>query len=268
MEEENEVQGQELAHEPTPPDTDSSGSQESDLYAPYLEKFPESLHPIAREVFKEWDGNVTQRFQKVQQEYEPYKPFIEQYEPEAIDQALRAIEAMEADPQQFLQAFQEHFGLTPQQAQQELANQYEVQPDFDPSDPDYKLQQHEDMLRALAETLLSEREQREQEAQYAEEEAVYEETMASLHEKYGEFDVLYVNTLLANGVEPDTAVGMWQQAVGQYAQRQLAPNQNAPVVMGAGGGTPSIQRDTENLSSQDTRKLVEDMLRAASQQQG
>lgn len=267
MDTENEVQGQEIEtphyEEPSPSGTDDSGSQ-SDLYAPYLEKFPTSLHPIATEVFKEWDGNVTRRIQSVHEEYEPYKPFVEQYEPDAIAEAVAIAEAMERDPQAFVQAIMDAYGIAPPQAMQ-----YEDAPELQSSPLDYddpaaqRLQQHEELLRTMAETMLNERREREEAIQFQQEEQEYEALMENLQGKYGDFDTAYVNSLLAQGIDPDAAVQHWQSTVEQYAQRRLAPNQNAPIVMGSGGGTPSIQRDTENLSSKETRALVEQMLRAA-----
>lgn len=274
---ENEVQGQELEQPYEAPNsgTDESGSQqESDLYAPYLEKFPTSLHSVARDVFKEWDGNVTQRIQKVHSEYEPYKPFVEQYEPDALQQAVQIAEALDSDPRAFYEALAEAYGFAPEQGQQvaqalaqgqDLGQPQQQQP-LDNYDPiTQRLNQQEQLLQMMGETIIAERQAAQEAIQMQQEDELYEQTISALTEAYGEFDVNYVNALLAQGWDPEQAVAQWQQAVGQYAQQQLAPNQQAPVVMGAGGGTPSIQRETENLSSQETRRLVEEMLRTANE---
>lgn len=269
---ENDVQGQDqdLSNSPDLSGTDDNVSQQqdtsNDLYAPYLEKFPSSLHPIAQEVFKEWDGNVTQRIQKVHQEYEPYKAFIQDYEPDAIQQAIAIAEAMERDPQAFIDAAMNAYGITPAQAMQQVddAQQQFQAPEFDLEDPaQQRLAQHEQLLATMAEAMLRERQEREEAVIYQQQEDDYANAMQQLTEKYGEFDQQYVNVLLAQGYDPDSAVQTWQSQVETFAQQRLAPNNTAPVIMGAGGGTPSIQRDVENLSSQDTRRLVEEMLRAA-----
>lgn len=269
-ENENDVQGQEPDVTQAPSGTDDNVSQQqdnsNDLYAPYLEKFPSSLHPVAQEVFREWDGNVTKRIQSVHQEYEPYKPFIQNYEPDAIQQAIAIAEAMERDPQAFIDAAMNAYGLTPAQAMQQVDDaQQQVQaPEFDLDDPaQQRLAQHEQLLATMAEAMLRERQEREEAVLFQQQEEDYNTAMQQLTEKYGEFDQQYVNVLLAQGYEPEAAVQTWQSQVETFAQQRLAPNQQAPVVMGAGGGTPSIQRDVENLSSQDTRRLVEEMLRAA-----
>lgn len=275
-ENENDVQGQEF-EQGNEPDTQTSGTDDSSsqqdnsnsLYAEYLERFPSSLHPLATEVFKEWDGNVTKRIQSVHSEYEPYKPVFEAYEPDAIQQAVALAEAMERDPVAFYEAMANAYGLGQQDTQQqgqEFANQQGPAVDLDADDPyAVRLQQHEQLLETMGRALLSERQEREQAIIQQQEAEAYESMMSELQEKYGEFDVNYVNTLLANGADPDAAVQYWQQQVETFAQQRLAPNQTAPVVMGAGGGTPSVQRDVENLSSQETRRLVEDMLRQAAE---
>lgn len=271
---ENEVQGQDeqvLTEEPGfVEDTDNSSSPTGDdIYAPYLEKFPTSLHPIAREVFREWDGNVTKRLQSVHSEYEPYKQFVENYEPDALQQAITIAEALDTDPKGFYTALAEAYGFsTPEQGQQIAESLQQQEPDdgYDQYDPvQQRLAQQEELLRTMAEAMLAERNAAEQAQQEAYEDQVYEQTMAALEEQYGQFDVDYVNALLAQGYEPEQAIAQWQQSVDQYAQQRLAPIQNAPVVMGAGGGTPSIQRDTANLSSQETKQLVEQMLRQAAE---
>lgn len=275
-ENENNVQGQEVEQPYEAPDSgtdDSSSQQQEDIYAPYLEKFPTSLHGIARDVFKEWDGNVTQRLQKVHSEYADYKNLIDEYEPTALQTAVQIAEALESDPQGFYQALAESYGFSTveqgQQVAEALTGQQHVpgqQQPLDEYDPiTQRLNQQEQLLQTMGEALLAERQAQQQMLEEQYEDDLYEQTMEALTEAYGEFDVNYVNALLAQGWDPEQAVAQWQQAVGQYAQQQLAPNQTAPVVMGAGGGVPSIQRETENLSSQETRRLVEEMLRAGAE---
>lgn len=264
---ENEVQGQDEEQSYVPEGTDVNDSPSGDdLYAPYLEKFPSSLHHVAREVFREWDGNVTKRLQSVHSEYEPYKPFVEQYEPDALQQAIQIAEALDADPQGFYEALAEAYGFAPEQGQQVAEALQQQVPQVDEYDPvTQRLTQQEELLRTMAETMLAERQAQEQYQQELYEDQLYEQTMQQLTEQYGEFDVNYVNALLVQGYDPEQAVAQWQQAVGQYAQQQLAPNTTAPIVMGSGGGTPSIQRDVETLSNQETKQLVEQLLRQAAE---
>ncbi len=277
MAEENdgEVQGQDenlIADEVTDTGTDNSSSPEvsgDDLYASYLEKFPTSLHGIARDVFKEWDGNVTKRIQEVHSEYEPYKEVVQEWEPEALRQAINLAAALDNDPQAFYTAIAEAYGFeTPQQGQQiaQELQQQQAQPEVDEFDPmQQRLTQHEELLRTMAETIIGERTAKQQAEQERAEDELYDNTMAELTTKHGEFDQGYVNALLQQGIDPEAAVLQWKSALDSYAQKQLAPNTTAPVVMGSGGGTPSIQRDVGELSTQETRSLVEAMLRQAAE---
>ena len=237
-------------------------------WADHLEKFPTSLHPIAEEIFKEWDGNVTKRFQDLHSTYEPYKPFIEEWEPEAIQTALALAQALEADPQLFAQKLAESYGFA--ESEQGAANQQveEVPPAYgeDPDNPyAAQLKQQEELLRTLADHVLS-KEQAEQEQQrIAQEEQWYEQTMTALKEQYGDFDQDYVNRAMATGVDPEVAVKQFQSLVNSWATRQNAPAANAPQIMGAGGGLPSLQVDPAKLNSRETKNLVAEYLRKANE---
>lgn len=264
------VQGQDDAVS-QPSGTDESAQQDNgnNLYSQYLENIPTDLHPVVIESYKKWDGDVTKRLQSVHSEYEPYKPVFEQYEPDALQQAVQLAEALESDPEAFLKALQEAYGITPQQQGQEFVQQQqepEVNYGNEPLSPEaVRLDQQEQLLRAMAERMLAEEQQREEQQRFQQEEAEYEQTMTALKTQYGEFDEVYVNSLLAQGVDPHLAVNHWKQQVETFAQQRLAPNLTAPTVMGAGGGMPSVQRDVAELSSQETRHLVEQMLRQAAE---
>lgn len=252
----------------TTPDNGSS-DQGNNLYAEYLEQFPTSLHPLATEVFKKWDGDVTKKIQSVHSEYEPYKPLVEAYEPDALQQAIAMAEAMERDPAAFMNALANAYGLTPpQQGQtdpvetQQVSSQNDLE--YDLSDPvQAKLQQQEQLLMAIGQSLLEQRNNEQALTEFQQQEQAYNTLMTQLETKYGKFDVDYVNTLLANNVDPDKAVQQWKSQVEAYAKQTLAPNQTAPTVMGAGGGLPSTQKDPATMSPSETRKHVEEILRAA-----
>ena len=245
-------------------------AQEESKAAPwesYLEKFPDSLHPVAREVFTEWDGNVTKRFQDLHSTYEPYKPFVEQWEPESISEALQLAQALESNPKEFYKALAKAYGFT--ESEQGAENQPEESApqelEYDPDDPlQARLAQQEELLRALSDKILGEAEAQEQARIQAEQDAQLEQAMNSLKEQHGEFDEGFVLTKIASGVDPEEAVKQFQTLVGTWAARQNAPATSAPRVIGAGGGLPSTQVDPANLNSKQTKDLVVELLRAQS----
>jgi hypothetical protein len=81
--------------EPTAPVTDTAVTAEEPAASPwaeYLEPLPESVRPLVEPAFKEWDAQVTKRFQSLHSEYEPYKQIIDDYEPDALAQAVAAMQ--------------------------------------------------------------------------------------------------------------------------------------------------------------------------------
>lgn len=240
-------------------------------WAQYLEKFPSSLHPVAEEVFKEWDGNVTKRFQDLHSTYEPYKPFVEAWEPDAINEALQLAQALEADPRAFMDALANAYGFAESeqgvenQQQQDQQDPEDVVDNFelDPNDPlQQRLSQQEELLRALSDHILGQKEAEQQAKEQAEQDAALDTAMQSLKAQHGEFDEQYVLMQIANGVDPDQAVQQFQSLVGQWAAKQNAPAASAPRVMGASGGLPSNRVDPATLNSKQTKDLVVELLRS------
>lgn len=230
------------------------------VYWNELNSLPEDVRPLVEPIFKEWDTNVAKRLQGVHSEYEPYKPLFDEWEPEALSSALGLAQALEENPQEVIAQLAEAYGIdlgqgaaSPQQSEPQAV---EEDTSTEPDDPRFQL------LEALARTVIEEREQR----SMAEAQAELDTVLEGLRQQYGDYDENYVLSLIANEVEPEQAVAMFQQSVQQYAAKLNAPQANAPTVLGQGGGYPSQQVDPATLSNKDTEALVAQMLRAANQQ--
>lgn len=266
------------AEEPTPLSTDggtddTAGETTTEQqpnktpWDDYLTDLPESVRPLVEPKFREWDASVTQRFQSLQSEYEPYKPLFDDYDAEALAEAVSIAQAMENDPEGFISAVMQAYGLD-----QGTAGQQEAKPEGQQAQPqgeqqtgevnpfEQKLTQHEELLRAMAETLVSERESRAE----AEGEAELDALLANLHKEHGEFDENYVLTLMANDVDPAQAVQQFNTLVQTHAKRLNTPA--AKVAGSGGGGYPSQQVDLASLDSKSTKNLIVEMLKAEGQQ--
>lgn len=261
----DDTQGPSTSANDTGGEQDNSTQQESaPPWASFVEKFPEAYRGIAEEAAKEWDSGVTKRFQDLHSTYEPYKPFVEEWEPEAIGQALALAQALESDPQSFYESLARAYGFAEEQGAQEQQQVAPQAPGFDENDPYApRLQQHEELLRTLADHILGQEEARTQAEQQAQEDQWFDQAMTALKSQYGEFDEQYVMHQIANGVDPDVAVQNFQSTVNSWAQKQIAPARQAPRVMGASGGLPSGQVDPASLNSRDTKDLVAEYLRKA-----
>lgn len=230
-----------------------------------LQVLPTSLHSQVTPALEKWDRGVQQRFEQVQQQYSPYKSFVEQkVSPEDIEVALGIAQRINTDPTGFFQTFQEMFkdqlgGAG--QGQSAEGND----PEFDLGDYTQQQQQEDPRLQQIAQQqeLLSQwfMDQQNEKMQKEADDAL-ENDLKTLHDKFGEFNERYVLGLAMAGVPLEDAVKEYQGMVGG-AQRQ--PDPNVPQVLTPGGGLPADQVDPRKLDGQGTRSLVEQMLRAAAQ---
>jgi hypothetical protein len=233
-----------------------------------LEAMPTSLHSQIIPHLKAWDNNVQQLVGKVHSEYEPYKPFKEQsIDPVKLNEAYGVYEAMNQDPAAFIKAVSEYFNITPEQGQPPaVTNEEEVE--TDPLD----IESHPEFQRVkgLAETMAQAEIQRAQLARQQEEDAALEAALKELKTKHGEFDEDYVISKAATGkVSLEDAVLAYNKTISDALAAHQAKMNGAPVVMGAGGGTPSTAIPVETLRDETARrKLVADLLAQAKQNGG
>lgn len=264
-----QVQGQAAEPQVTDP-SQQTQERESDnsagLYDKYLDRFPESLRPVATEVFKDWDAQTTKRFQDLHSQYEPWKPLAEEFAPEEVAQAIALAQALESNPQEFVEAVAKAYNITPAQAAQAIADEQgvagleEQEQQQYVSDP--RIEQMEQALHKMAEIMFQERQQQ----TFQQEDALLDQTMSALKQQHGDFDEEFVLTKIANGVDPAQAVAQYNAAVEAALARRNSIE--APTVMGSGGGLPTAQTSVSQLSSQDTQKLVAEMLKRNAQNSG
>lgn len=228
-------------------------------WAQYLEPLPESVRPLVEPTFKQWDADVTQRFQKVQSEYAPLKdfaPLVEQgFTPDVAGQAFNLMQALNNDPEAVLRELAEAIGYDLDQGTQEPNDDGETPGEF----VDPRLATVEQMTEAMAEIMLAQ----ERQQQEAQENAMLDAHLAELKEKHGEFDEEYILLLMGNGLTGEQAVAKYQDLVGKVS-RPAPPV--APTLLGAGGGLPSQGVDLSNLTSSQTKDLVAQMLAQAAQE--
>jgi hypothetical protein len=231
---------------------------------PLLEQLPSSLHGMVTPHLSEWDKNVQQMVQKVHSEYAPWKPFQEaKLDPEALYQSYQIQQALEADPQKFIEAVMEHYGIQFEQGQQPEENGVEEEPGLFDITQNPEFQRVTGMTEQMAQLLLQKHQ--------AEEDAVMDQQLdsdiAAAKQKHGEFDEDWVlQRVMYFGEDVDTAAQNYQAHVQQIISQHRNPGANAPVIMGSGGGTPSTASPVANLSPQDRRSLIAQRLQAAAAQ--
>lgn len=241
-----------------------TGSAESQPpYASYLERFPEPVRPIAESAFKEWDAGVTQRFQTYSQqlqEFAPYKPLIDEWEPQALQEALQLSLAMQTDPRAFYDMMGQSYGFNTPVEETDYGQGDEGQQQY--QDP--RVDELQTAMNALLE-MQTANQQREQEEQ---EEAEVIEALQQLEQQHGQFDWEFVLTQAAAGKPLDEAVKHYQSIVNQAASQQNAAGGQAPVVMGAGGSLPTQQTKPSDWSANERKDFVASLLQQQQNQQG
>ena len=257
-----------------PPQQPTSQEENRAPYADYLEKLPETVRPLVEPTFKEWDASVTQRFQELHSQQEPWKEIVGEYQPDDVVGALQVAGILQSDPQYFLKAFAEAYpdivkdalaDFNPGQGGNQPTDPNDEQGlgDLDPNDPVAKqLKALQDQIAELTGTFQSREEQEEQAAaqQYL------DQVLSQLHEEHGEFDDTFILSQLAYANRtPEQAIQAWKETIGKYASPQQTPTPPPPVIP-SNGGVPSTQIVPEELDRSGTKNLVAQLLEAANQQ--
>jgi hypothetical protein len=134
------------------------------------------------------------------------------------------------------------------------------EPEDDDDDPyNARFGKLEEALGKLTEMITSEREQQTQQQQLQE----LDTMMSGLKEKHGEFDDIYVLTLMSQGMDADKAVEQFKSTLTTYASKLNQPNAEAPTVVSqSGGGYPTENINPKDLNRSQTVDLVAKMLAA------
>lgn len=224
-----------------------------------LEVIPEGVRGNVTPHLQKWDENYQQGLQKVHSQYEPYKPFMDQgVNPEDLNNALLIQQAMEADPQEFVQKVMEFYKIQLGEQGQQPNSQ-----DESDEDPVFDVTQHPEFQRLNRgfELLAQQTIAQNTAAEEAAVEAQIDNELNEAKQKYGEFDEGYVFQYChANDCNIETGVQAYLKFAENLVANYKPPGANAPIMMGGGGGLPSQQTPVKNLTGQQRRALMVQML--------
>lgn len=225
-----------------------------------LSRVPQGLHGQILPELQQWEKNYTQGMQKVHSQYAGYKPFLDQQiAPEQLNEAYMIRQALESDPLKFVQALVEHYGLQLPTEQGQDDGEYDEEDNlFDfKQDPDWQNQQQ--IVQTMAQALIAQNQQ----AQEAQEDQALDSQFESAKRRHGDFDERWVEQhLYFSGAENvdeatmDAAVQAYKAHVQEVVKNYRSPSQNAPVIMGGGGGVPSQQTPVGAMNGNQRRALV------------
>ncbi len=245
--------------------TDTGGGQQPTGINPAWQEFYGSAPEDVRDqyltpAFQKWEQNVNNMVQKVHSEYEPWKPVMEQVDPQTASWAIQVANALNTDPKMVYEALgewmgqqQQNNGTSPQNQQPGLNPGQGQQPN--PEDAPWRpeLDRVQEQNRLLTDYLRAQ--QQAQQAQQAD--AQLEQELSAVKKTYNlqDRDMQFVLGLMAN---QDMTTEAAAKAVAEYTG-SFRPK---PLIMGSGGGVPSNGVDPRKLDAKGTKNLVIQMLAA------
>lgn len=244
---------------------DSNGQAQGTGYNPafqsLLNDLPQDLHSKVIPHLKQWDSSVNQRFQKVQQGYESWKPIINMgVAPDTVQAGLNLVNLLESNPEALYKALVDYYKFGDQEDKSSQGQTTEPSVEEDPYKD--KFAQMERGFNTLAEHVIQQRQQ-EEESRY---DAALDQEFKAAKDKYGDiFDEEWIAArCLANpNLTIDQAAGMYQQ----WYQQQMSKFGAKPLIMGGGGGgLPQENLDVRKLDGKQTRSLVAQMIEHAKSQ--
>lgn len=242
-----------------PPSDDGLG-----LSNQYLSNIPESDRAIVAKYIEDWDKGVTQRFQKIHEEYAPYKNLG--VDPETLQNAILVMTQANEDPLEFFKNVRERL-IEMEYDLSEIESPAGSTPVGGNSLPEFeglptpfvdKFSQMEKTMNSVMEFINETKSEREN----ASAQQQLDKILTDLENKHGKFDHPAVIARIINGMNPEDAIKDYKKA---WESLNNPKRDTPPPVLG-GGRTALDQVDTSKLKNgQDRRTHIADILRQASQ---
>jgi hypothetical protein len=246
--------------ESAPAETETEVVVEDSLGNQFLMNIPEQDRPIVAKYVKDWDGNVTKKFQSIHEQYKPYKELG--VEPENLRKAWTAIQNLNSNPEESYRrmttAMIEKYGpeafmtevlrIQRENAVSDAPNeQFDVDENAVYNDPRY------DQLAEKYDQIVQWQQEQETAAVEAQEMQALDAHVADMHNKHGDFDDAWYLLKISQGLTPDQAIESFNNLTGRGNSQSVRP---APKILGGQGGIPSDQVDPTKLNASDRKALI------------
>lgn len=244
------------------PDAGQGGDTGGTPWSAYLERIPEEARAQVEPVFKDWDANVTRRFQDLSAESKRWEPFEQAglggYDPQALAQLVQFAQMAE-DPaayNEWLRGQAEAAGLL--RSQPEAEDAY-----IDPAIEQLIKQQLGPVQQQMQQFTAWQQQQDFAAAQRTQAEQISTQ-LAELRRQHGEYPQDFVEKLTANYIatDPRNAVSRafadYQQLAGEiekgvFASKLAQPA--TPEVTGAADAVPSQVTTLKEAAALATERL-------------
>lgn len=219
----------------------------SDFARGILDKIPETDRPIVGKYIKDWDGNVTKQFQKIHEEYKPYK---ELGPVEDLLAAREFIQRISDDPLGFYDDITSALRENGMLGKDDDGQPSGGLPEFEglPEQFVTQFKSMEERLNQWEEKFGSFEQEKETERAIAQ----VDNLLKTLHNDHGDFDEEFVLSKLANGASPEDAIKSWNDLI----QKVQQPKKAAPNLIPGAGAIPNGQVDLSKMNPQEKLKYL------------
>jgi len=232
---------------------DGQDSNVNPAWSEILSAVPEEYHQALTPHLTSWDKGVNDRFQKIHDEYQDFKPYKEKgLGRDELDFAVNLAERIENEPLEIYQALESYLrneGMLEALSQGEDTGTSQT---VDEPNDVYarRISELETGFNTVAEAYLLEQQMKAD----AEQDALLESEISDLQDKYGDFDEEFVFAKAMNGMDLEDAVKSYFQFVDDIVTKKVRP---APKVISPSGST------FQGPATVDPRKWNEDQRIAA-----
>lgn len=238
-------------------------------YQQYLAGIPQALHSSVIPAFQQWDKDMAEKLNQVQQQYAPFKELLDSgKDTQRVTAASQLLDMIEEDPEAAIAQLSQHFGIGGEEA---AGDGGQGEGELGPSEVDgeelppwaqqfmSRFEEHSQLVDLLAQKTVQDGQQAETEAAVAELEGqltpLLEAAKIPFQGNEADTDALdYIFALMEGGADPQTAVSRWTALQGKLGGARAGAA--APQVLPAGGGLPTQQVDPKTLSQKDRRALA------------
>lgn len=274
--------------QPNPLGNQSQNSEDTipPAWGKLFEVLPEQFqkHPTVRETLKEWDNN----FAKVQSDYAPYKPLLEnKISMDDIQNSIELTKLINANPRYVYDELAKRYGFNAEQGQQQVDDSEEENNDEEEIPPNLLELENNPTLKAMQEQLNQFQQMFAQQEQMKQEEAVKQ---AAQQEINNEWNQLYQQLRIPEGkdlpqnvkneiVRRSVAIGDETgnysiiEGYKQYAEfvnyvRNSRANNTAPTVLPGNGALPSTKKNLGQMDEQERVNHIAAMAKALAEGNG
>lgn len=231
-------------------------NNDDDLSSGFLKDVDEADRAILEKYLPKWNGQVTQRFQAIHGQYEPYKRIG--MDPDTLSTAAWIYSQLDSDPvgmyKKIHKALKESdmWEDPDDDGQQPVGGSQASLPEFEgvPEQFVRQFQQMQEELGQLRETtqgFIGSQQERE-------EMAMLDQVLNEMHTHFGDFDEEWILTRLARGKNPSEAFQEYQQFVQGITGANNRQRKPAPNVFGGSGSVPAGQVDRSKMNTPEGRK--------------